>query len=110
MANRVFITGTITFATAVADDGAFYFNWHGWNNNNPADNCLGIDDVQISSVVPEPDPASVFRLGLGALAGARARRKQPRAISLKRSRHCSHTARFLASRLVCSYAGDAQSL
>lgn len=76
-ANRVFVTGTITFGTPVANGGTFYVRWHDWNDNGTADHFLGIDDVVISSVVPEPTTASLLLLGLGALVGARARRKQP---------------------------------
>ena len=75
-ANRVFVTGTITFGTPVADGGTFYVRWHDWNDNGTSDHFLGIDDVSISSVVPEPTIASLLLMAVGALVvGARVRRK-----------------------------------
>lgn len=73
-ANRVFISGTITFASAVPNGGTFYVRWHDWNDNGTSDHFLAIDDVQISSV-PEPGTVSMWVLGLGVLAGCRGRRK-----------------------------------
>lgn len=73
--NRVFVTGMITFGNAVPDGGTFYVRWHDWNDNGTSDHFLGIDDVQIVSVVPEPSTVSMLLLGLGALLGWRARRK-----------------------------------
>lgn len=73
-ANRAFITGTITFASAVPDGGTFYIRWHDWNDNGTSDHFLGIDDVQISAV-PEPGTVSMLLLGLGALIGWQGRRK-----------------------------------
>jgi hypothetical protein len=74
-ANRVFVSGTITFVSAVPNGGTFYVRWHDWNDNGTSDHFLGIDDVSISSVVPEPTTASLLLMALGALVGARARRQ-----------------------------------
>jgi hypothetical protein len=73
-ANCVFISGTITFAPDVPDVGTFHIRWHDWNNNGTSDHFLAIDDVQISAT-PEPGTASMLLPGLGALVGARVRRK-----------------------------------
>ena len=74
-ANRAFVSGVINFASPVPDGGTFYVRWHDWNDNGTADHFLGIDDVGITSVIPEPGTMSVLLLGLGALVGVRARRK-----------------------------------
>lgn len=74
--NRVFVTGTISFQSPVPDGGTFYVRWHDWNDNGTSDHFLGIDDLQIVSVVPEPSTVSMLLLGCGALAiGWRGRRK-----------------------------------
>ena len=74
--NHVFVSGTITFGTPIADDGTFYVRWHDCNDNGTSDLFLVIDDMAISSVVPEPTVASLSQLGLGALVGVRARREE----------------------------------
>ncbi len=74
-ANRVFVSGTITFVSAVPNGGTFYVRWHDWNDNGTSDHFLGIDDVSISSVVPEPTTASLLLMAVGVLVGARARRQ-----------------------------------
>jgi len=74
-ANRAFITGIITFQNPVPNGGTFYVRWHDWNDNGTSDHFLGIDDLQITSVVPEPSTVVMLLLGLGALVGNRLRRK-----------------------------------
>ena len=74
-ANRVFITSTITLPSAVPDGGTFYLRWHDWNDNGTADHFLGIDDVQVSSVVPEPGTLGMGLLG-GMVLAFRCRRKE----------------------------------
>jgi hypothetical protein len=74
-ANRVFITDTITLPSAVPDGGTFYLRWHDWNDNGSADHFLGIDDVQVSSVVPEPGTLGMGLLG-GMVLAFRCRRKE----------------------------------
>ncbi len=71
-ANRVFVSGTITFPTAVPNGGTFYVRWHDWNDNGTSDHFLAIDNVQIAAV-PEPGTLSMLVLGLGALVGWRKR-------------------------------------
>ena len=72
-ANRAFISGTITFPTAVPNGGTFYIRWHDWNDNGTSDHFLAIDDVRFE--VPEPGTVSLLLLGLGALVSWRVRRK-----------------------------------
>lgn len=74
-ANRVFVSDFINFQVAVPDGATFYIRWHDWNDNGTSDHFLAIDDVRIT-LIPEPGAASVMLLGLGALVGARARRRQ----------------------------------
>ena len=74
-ANRVFVSDFINFQVAVPDGATFYIRWHDWNDNGTSDHFLAIDDVRIT-LIPEPGTASVLLLGLGALVGARARRRQ----------------------------------
>jgi hypothetical protein len=73
--NRVFVTGTVTFASPVPDGGMFYLRWHDWNDNGTSDHFLGVDDLRVASVVPEPSSVLVTLLGLVALMGGCVRRK-----------------------------------
>ena len=72
-ANRMVITANITLPTAVPVNGSFYVRWHDWNDNGTSDHFLAIDDVMITSVVPEPGAAVMLGLSLTGLCGRRLR-------------------------------------